>query len=70
MDESADFVAVFEEDSDWQNPVMNFIGNYQCDRAIAKVESLGADEAVMLMASLAFYGCGRNTADQVGIWRR
>ena len=45
LDESADFVAVFEEDPDWQNPVMNFIGNYQCDRAHALVECLGYDEA-------------------------
>ena len=45
LDESADFVAVFEEDSDWQNPVMNFIGDYQCDRAGAHVECIGKDEA-------------------------
>lgn len=45
LDESADFVAVFKEDPDWQNPVMNFIGEYQCDRAHAKVECFGADEA-------------------------
>ncbi len=45
LDESADFIAVFEEDSDWQNPVMNFVGNYQCDRARATVECSGADEA-------------------------
>lgn len=45
LDESADFVAVFEEDPDWQNPVMNFIGEYQSDRAHAVVECLGSDEA-------------------------
>ena len=45
LDESADFVAVFEEDPDWQNPVMNFIGEYQCDRAHAVVECFGKDEA-------------------------
>ncbi len=45
LDESADFVAVFEEDPDWQNPVMNFIGEYQCDRARASVECFGDDEA-------------------------
>lgn len=45
LDESADYVAVFEEDPDWQNPVMNFIGEYQCDRAHALVECFGADEA-------------------------
>ena len=45
LDESADFVAVFEEDPGWQNPVMNFIGNYQCDRAHALVECFGYDEA-------------------------
>lgn len=45
IDESADFVAVFEEDPDWQNPVMNVVGDYVCDRAIAKVECFGYDEA-------------------------
>ena len=45
LDESADFVAVFEEDSDWQNPVMNFIGEYQCDRAHALVECFGNEDA-------------------------
>ena len=45
LDESAEFVAVFEEDPDWQNPVMNFIGEYQCERAHALVECFGADEA-------------------------
>ena len=47
LDESADFVAVFAEDPDWQNPVMNFIGEYQCDRAHALVECLGNDEALI-----------------------
>ncbi len=47
LDESADFVAVFEEDPDWQNPVMNFIGNYQCDRAHALVECFGNEEALI-----------------------
>lgn len=47
LDESADFVAVFEEDPDWQNPVMNFIGEYQSDRAHALVECLGNDEAAI-----------------------
>ena len=45
LDESADFVALFEEDADWQNPVMNFIGEYQSGRAHALVECLGNDEA-------------------------
>ena len=45
LDESADFIAVFEEDPDWQNPVMNFVGNYACDRAHALVECFGFDEA-------------------------
>ena len=38
---------MFEEDPDWQNPVMNFIGEYQCDRAHALVECLGNDEAII-----------------------
>ena len=45
LDESADFIAVFEEDPDWQNPVMNFIGEYQSGRAHALVECFGNDEA-------------------------
>lgn len=45
LDESAEYIAVFEEDPDWQNPVMNFIGEYMCDRATAKVECFGYDEA-------------------------
>lgn len=49
LDESADFVAVFEEDPDWQNPVMNFVGEYQCDRANATVECLSADEAIIVI---------------------
>ncbi len=43
LDESADFVAVFEDDPDWQNPVMNFIGEYQCDRAHMLVGAEGMD---------------------------
>ena len=45
LGESADYIAVFQEDPDWQNPVMNFIGEYQCDRAHAKVECLGGEGA-------------------------
>ena len=45
LDESAEYVAVFEEDPGWQNPVMNFVGNYQSDRARALVECFGYDEA-------------------------
>ncbi len=45
LDESAEFIAVFEEDPLWQNPVMNFVGDYQCDRAHALVECFGNDEA-------------------------
>ena len=47
LDESAEYVAVFEEDPDWQNPVMNFIGEYQCDRAHALVECFGYDSALV-----------------------
>ena len=45
LEESADYVAVFEEDPDWQNPVMNFVGEYQCDRAHAVVECFGNEDA-------------------------
>ncbi len=45
LDESADYVAVFEEDESWQNPVMNFIGEYQCERAHALVECWDKQDA-------------------------
>lgn len=45
LDESADFVAVFEDDADWQNPVMNFVGEYQCGKLHALVECIGKTEA-------------------------
>ena len=45
LEESADFIAVFEEDPDWQNPVMNFVGDYQCDRARAHIECSGSEDA-------------------------
>ncbi len=45
LDESADFVAVFEEDPGWQNPVMNFAGEYQSGRAHALVECSGNEDA-------------------------
>ena len=47
LDESAAFVAVFEDDPDWENPAVKFAGEYQCDRAHATVDSLGNDEAVI-----------------------
>ena len=45
LDESADFVAVFEDDADWQNPVMNFVGEYRCEKLHALVECMGKTEA-------------------------
>ena len=45
LDESADFVAVFEEDPDWQNPVMNFVGKYECGELRALVECFGNEDA-------------------------
>jgi len=47
LDESAEYVAVFEDDPDWQNPVMNFIGEYQCDRAHATVDAFGGEDALI-----------------------
>ena len=44
--EDANLVAVFDfAGGDGQNPVMNFIGDYQCDRANAHVECIGDDGA-------------------------
>ena len=45
LDESAEYIAVFEEDPNWQNPVMNFVGEYQCDQTHATVACFGYDEA-------------------------
>lgn len=45
LDESADYVAVFEADPGWQNPVMNFVGKYSCERARALVECSGNEDA-------------------------
>ena len=49
LDESAEYVAVFREEEGWQNPVMNFVGEYQCDRAHALVECFGSDEALIVI---------------------
>ena len=45
LDESADYIAVFEEDPDWQNPVVNVMGDYECDTATANVAASMFDEA-------------------------
>lgn len=45
LDESADFIAVFKEDPDWENPVTKYIGEYESDRAHALVEPFGNIEA-------------------------
>ena len=47
LDESADYIAVFEYDdgTDFQNPVMNFIGTYVSGRANARGEADGTDGA-------------------------
>ena len=47
LDGSAEFIAVFEEDPNWQDPVMNYVGEYQCDRAHAVVESLGNEDVLI-----------------------
>ena len=50
LDESADFVAVFTyggDSDDGQNPVMNFVGEYACDRAHALVEAVGEEDALI-----------------------
>ena len=45
LDESAEYVAVFEEDPDWLNPVVIFAGEYQCGRAHASVRCAGFEDA-------------------------
>lgn len=49
LDESADFVAVFEENPDWQNPADSYLGEYQCDRAHAIVNSDYPDSASIVI---------------------
>ena len=45
LSETMDLLALFAFDEDGQNPVMNFIGPYVCDRARALVEAEGNDVA-------------------------
>ena len=45
LDGEIHFVAVFEEDPDWQNPVMNFVGHYESGKLNANVEAFGAEDA-------------------------
>ena len=66
LEESADYVAVFEEDPDWQNPVMNFVGEYQSGRAHAVVECLGKDEALI---TIQWGGSASETAQWLIIGR-
>lgn len=47
LSESADYIAVFEDDPDWQSFVMNFIGEYQCAEAHALVECFGKADALI-----------------------
>ena len=47
LDESADFIAVFEEDPDWVNPLDAYVGEYQCDRAHAHVDTIGNEDVLI-----------------------
>ncbi|MBR3059741.1 MAG: M15 family metallopeptidase [Oscillospiraceae bacterium] len=49
LEESADYVAVFEEDPDWQDPVLALAGDYQCGRAHAQVTSFGEGRAFIVV---------------------
>ena len=42
---ATDAVAVLEGETVWQNPVMNFVGEYQSDRAHATVRCFGTEDA-------------------------
>ncbi|MBR6089439.1 MAG: hypothetical protein IKP86_05870, partial [Anaerolineaceae bacterium] len=59
LDESADFTAVFEDDPAWQNPVMNFIGEYKSGRAHALVECFDKADAWII---IDWGGSSRETA--------
>ncbi|MBO4677283.1 MAG: hypothetical protein J5633_07040 [Oscillospiraceae bacterium] len=43
--ENAEYAAVFEEDPDWRNPVLDYAGKYKCGKTTAQVESSGSDAA-------------------------
>ncbi len=47
LDESADFIAVFEADEDYQDPIEAVAGEYQCDRANATIMSDGFGTALI-----------------------
>ena len=47
--ENAEYAAVFEEDPDWQNPVLNYAGQYRCGKTTAQVECSGSDAAQILI---------------------
>ena len=47
LSESADLIAVFEEDPDWQSFVMNYVGEYQCGEAHASVECFGKEDVLI-----------------------
>jgi hypothetical protein len=47
LDESADFIAVFEPDPDWVNPLDACVGEYQCDRARAHVDTIGNEDLLI-----------------------
>ena len=45
LEENAEYVAVFDEDPDWQNPAAGYAGRYQCGQVLALVEAYGDDSA-------------------------
>ena len=45
LDESADYVAVFEADPDWVNPISPYVGSYQSGRTNAEVMAFMENEA-------------------------
>lgn len=47
LDESADYIAVFEEDPDWHSPLEPYFGEYQSGRAHATVDSLDAETVII-----------------------
>ena len=47
--ESCDLVAVFEKDEDWVNPLLDYDGNYQADRATAMVQSMAEEGGFVII---------------------
>ena len=49
LDENAEYVAVFETDPDWQNPILDYVGKYRSGETLAQVESADGDSVQIVI---------------------